>query len=259
MQPITLTIPEITAWLGSFFWPFVRIAAMFSIAPVIGGRQIPAQIKIAAAILVTLSVLPLQQAVPEVAPWSAIGVYITAQQMLIGLVMGFILTLVFAAMNIAGHSIGMSMGLGFSLAVDPNNGVQVPIISQFFSITATLLFLSLNGHLALISTMASSFEYLPVASEGIRPDGLWQLIKFSSIMFAGALSVALPAIIALLMANLVMGVMTRSAPQMNIFSIGFPMTMMAGFTILIFTLPNMLSVFERLMDESFLAMLEVLK
>lgn len=259
MQPFVLTIPEITAWLGGFFWPFVRISAMLSVAPVIGGRQIPAQIKIAVAILITLSILPLQQNVPAVAPWSAIGVYITAQQMLIGLVMGFILTLVFAAMNLAGHAIGMSMGLGFSMSVDPNYGVQVPIISQFFSITATLIFLSLNGHLALISTMAGSFEYLPVATVGISQDGLWQLIKFSSIMFAGALSVALPAIIALLMANLVMGVMTRSAPQMNIFSIGFPMTMMAGFTILIFTLPNMLPVFERLMDESFVVLLKVLE
>ncbi len=250
MQPLVLSTADITAWLGKFFWPLVRVSSMLAITPVIGGRNIPAPVKVVLAVLLTIAVMPASQEVPAVTPWSAPGVYITAQQILIGLSMGFILLLVFAAVNIAGHSIAMSMGLGFSLISDPNNGVQVPIVSQFLAITASLLFLSLNGHLALISTVAASFEYLPVAGAGITTKGIWHILQWAAIMFSGALSIALPAIVAVLISNLVMGVMTRSAPQLNIFSIGFPMTMMVGFVALVLTIPNLLPVFDALLNTS---------
>ncbi len=255
MQPLTLTTAELTGWVGQFFWPFTRVMAMLAITPVIGGKNIPVPVKILLGLLLTIAVLPVNQATPSVTPWSAAGVYVVAQQILIGLSMGFILLLVFTAVNLAGHSIAMAMGLGFSLTVDPNQGVHVPIVSQFLSILASLLFLSLNGHLALISTLASSFELLPVASPGITSQGLWDIILWAAIMFSGALSIALPAIVAILISNLVMGVMTRSSPQLNIFSIGFPMTMLVGFVALLLTLPNMLPVFQRLMDLSFTRMM----
>jgi flagellar biosynthetic protein FliR len=145
----------------------------------------------------------------------------------------------------------MSMGLGFALAADPINGVQVPVVSQFLLITSSLLFVSMDGHLALINMMATSFEILPVASAGIDPAALWTLLQWSKVMFSGAASIALPAVMSLLTVNLVMGIMTRAAPQLNIFSVGFPMTMMAGYIILLYSVPTLLPVFEHMLQDAF--------
>jgi len=251
MQPLILSSAEITAWIGSFLWPLIRVASMFSIAPVIGGKQIPRRIRIVAALLITLAIVPMQQDVPIIDPWSAERVYVTAQQILIGLIMGFILMLVFAAVTLAGENIAMSMGLGFAMASDPINGVQVPVVSQFLVITASLLFLSMDGHLSIISMMATSFELLPIGTDGVSTAALWTLLQWAKIMFNAAASIALPAIMSLLTVNLVMGVMTRAAPQLNIFSVGFPMTMMAGYLILLFSLPTLLSVFDSLLKDAF--------
>ncbi len=251
MQPLILSSAEITAWIGSFLWPLIRVASMFSIAPVIGGKQIPRRIRIVAALLITLAILPMQQEVPIIDPWSAEGVYVTAQQILIGLIMGFILMLVFAAVTLAGENIAMSMGLGFAMASDPINGAQVPVVGQFLVITASLLFLSMDGHLSLISMMAASFEILPIGTDGVSTAALWTLLQWAKIMFNAAASIALPAIMSLLTVNLVMGVMTRAAPQLNIFSVGFPMTMMAGYIILLFSLPTLLTVFDSLLKDAF--------
>jgi len=251
MQPLILSSSEITAWIGSFLWPFIRVASMFSIAPVIGGKQIPRRIRIVSALLITLAILPMQHDIPVINPWSAEGIYVTAQQILIGLIMGFILMLMFAAVTLAGEYIAMSMGLGFAMASDPVNGVQVPVVSQFLVMTASLLFLSMDGHLSLISMMVTSFDILPIGSKGIPTEALWTLLQWAKIMFNAAASIALPAIISLLTVNLVMGIMTRAAPQLNIFSVGFPMTMMAGYIILLFSLPTLLAVFDSLLEDVF--------
>ena len=221
MQPLILSSAEITAWIGSFLWPLIRVASMFSIAPVIGGKQIPRRIRIVAALLFTLAIVPMQQDVPIIVPWSAEGVYVTAQQILIGLIMGFILMLVFAAVTLAGENIAMSMGLGFAMASDPINGVQVPVVSQFLVITASLLFLSMDGHLSIISMMATSFELLPIGTDGVSTAALWTLLQWAKIMFNAAASIALPAIMSLLTVNLVMGVMTRAAPQLKKISVSY--------------------------------------
>ena len=259
MQPLTLTTAEITSWLGSFFWPLVRVMAMFSIVPVFGIKQLPVPLKITLAFLLTLAILPFQQNIPSVTPWSASGLTITVQQILIGVAMGLSLQLVFTAMQLAGANIAMSMGLGFAMASDPLNGVAVPVISQFLSITATLLFISMDGHLAIIDMLAKSFQYLPVSTIGIGPEGVWHLLQWASVIFSGAIAVAIPAIIALLAVNLTMGIMTRAAPQLNIFSIGFPITLMAGFLLLYLMIPNIVPVFERMVDTAFSEITRILQ
>ena len=258
MQPLVISSAEVTAWVGSFYWPLIRVAAMFSITPVIGGKQVPRNIRVAVALLITFTMLPLQQTMPAIEPWSAEGIYVTAQQILIGLMMGFILTVVFAALTLAGHNIAMSMGLGFSLAADPINGVQVPVISQLLTITASLIFITLDGHLALINMMATSFKVLPVASEGISTNAIWTFLLWAKIMFNAAASIALPASISLLTANVVMGTLTRAAPQLNIFSVGFPMTMMAGYLIVLYSLPSLLPLFNNMLQNAFSVMGAVL-
>jgi flagellar biosynthetic protein FliR len=141
----------------------------------------------------------------------------------------------------------MSMGLGFASMVDPTNGVNVPVVSQFFIIIGTLLFLALGGHLMLIQLVVSSFESLPISATGVGRADFWSLISWGSQMFVGALWVAIPALISMLVITLSMGVMTRAAPQLNIFSVGFPVTMFMGFIILLLVMPGLLPRFNQMM------------
>jgi flagellar biosynthetic protein FliR len=152
--------------------------------------------------------------------------------------MGFILQLIFSALTQAGEYIALAMGLGFASAMDPVGGVQVPMISQFLTILAMLIFLALNGHLVFIELLLKSFDTLPVTAAGLTSDDLWAVVRFGQTMFSHAVLIALPAMAALLLVNLAMGVVTRAAPQLNIFAIGFPLTILAGFIVLILMLPS---------------------
>lgn len=238
---------QATAFVGSLLWPFMRISAMLMAMPVIGTRLVSVRFRVVLAILISFLALPLLPAMPAVEPLSAAGLTITVHQVLIGLAMGFILQLVLGALTIAGEAIAMTMGLGFASMVDPANGVNVPVLSQFFLIIGTLLFLSLGGHLMVIQLVVSSFQSIPVGVEGIDRDSFWLIISFSSQMFIAAIWIALPALISILVITLAMGVMTRAAPQLNIFSVGFPVTMLMGFIIIMLLMPTILPRFNQLL------------
>ncbi len=238
---------QATAFVGSLLWPMMRIGAMLLAMPVIGTRLVPTRVKIIVTLVLAAMVLPLLPETPRVEALSLEGLFVSAQQILIGLAMGFTLQLVFGALMIAGESIAMTMGLGFASMVDPTNGVNVPVISQLFIIVGTLLFLALGGHLMLIQLVVSSFETMPIATTGVSRDSFYALAAWGSQMFIGALWVAIPALVSMLVITLSMGVMTRAAPQLNIFSVGFPVTMFAGFIILILTLPGFLPRINQMM------------
>lgn len=240
---------QATAFVGAFLWPFMRLSAMLMAIPVIGTRLVTTRVRIGASVVITIMVMPLLPEMPAVEPLSFAGLSISLQQIIIGLAMGFILQLVLAALSIAGEAIALSMGLGFASMVDPANGVNVPVLSQFFLILGTLLFLALGGHLAIIQLVINSFQTLPVGAEGITRESLWVIISFSSQMFIGAIWIALPAMISILVITLSMGVMTRAAPQLNIFSVGFPVTMLMGFIIMMLVLPTFLPRFNQLLIE----------
>ena len=140
---------------------------------------------------------------------------------------------------------GLGMGLGFAMAVDPQNGVQVPVLSQLYVIFATLIFLSIDGHLILIQFLADSFILLPVSLTGWSNDFGINVVLLGSQMFLGALLLVLPALTAILLINVAFGVITRAAPQLNIFAVGFPVTILAGFVFITLSMP---SVFERLVN-----------
>ncbi len=243
-------ISEATAFVGSLLWPMMRIGAMLLAMPVLGTRLLPTRVKIILTLVLSVLVVPLLPPVPAVEPLSLAGLMISVQQILIGLAMGFTLQLVFGALMIAGESIAMSMGLGFASMVDPTNGVNVPVISQFFIIVGTLLFLAFGGHLVLFQLVISSFQSLPISPTGVDRGGLWALAAWGSQMFIGALWVAIPALVSMLVITLAMGVMTRAAPQLNIFSVGFPVTMFAGFIILMLVMPGFLSRFNQMLLEA---------
>jgi flagellar biosynthetic protein FliR len=248
-----LTTAELTHWLGSMFWPFVRIAMMFAVAPIFGGNLVPMRVKLILALLLTWVMLPLIPPVPSIEPLSAASVLITLQQMLIGLAIGFAMQLVFTALIVGGQTVAMGMGLGFASMVDPQNGVQVPVIGQYYLVIATLLFLVLNGHLALISVLADSFQSLPIGNAMLSRDNLWEMAAWASRMFAGGVLVALPAVTAILLVNLSFGVVSRSAPQLNIFGVGFPVTLVLGFLLLLVTVPGLLPQMNTMMLDALAA------
>jgi len=248
---ITLGTEQIAIWLGSFFWPFVRISAMMMAAPVFGARMMPVRIRIVLAMTISVLTIPLLPPVPAVDPVSLAAANILFQQILIGVATGLIIQMVFQSLVIAGEAIANGMGLGFARMVDPANGVQVPVISQFFVVMATLLFVILNGHLLLIQLMVRSFEILPIGEAGLSLAGIKAVVSWGSQMFIGGLLVGLPAVTALLVVNVAMGVITRAAPQLNIFAVGFPLMILLGFIFLAATLPSVFAQFTQMLMNAF--------
>jgi len=170
---------------------------------------------------------------------------------MIGLTSGFILQLVFAAVVFAGQGVALSMGLGFSTMVDPQNGQQVPVIAQFYTVTTTLIFISLDGHLLLIQMLLDSFKTLPIGIDSIDKAGIWSIIAWSSRMFAGGLLLSMPVMASLLLVNVIFGVAARAAPQLQIFSVGFPVTLMLGLLLVWKTLPDALDQFSGMLTDAY--------
>jgi len=188
---------------------------------------------------------------PIIEIFSFQGFMVALQQVAIGLCTGFILQMVFASVVFAGQGVAFSMGLGFASMVDPQTGIQVPVIAQVYVMTSTLLFLVMDGHLLMVEMLVDSFNTLPVAVEGLTSIDIWSLLSWSSMIFAGGLLLSLPLVAGLLMINVSFGVATRAAPQLNIFAVGFPVTLMTGMLLLWLTLPNVLDQFSGLLTNAY--------
>jgi len=239
---------QIATWVGSFMWPFIRIGAMFMAMPVIGTQSVPVRVRLAITLSVTVVIAPLLHDLPVLDPFSLAFWIIIIQQFLIGVAMGFALQLMFSAVITSGQIIAQQMGLGFAAMVDPSNGLQVPMVSQLYLLAVVLIFLIFNGHLILIEVVANSFNTLPVGQEVLSPDSLWQLISWGSDMFAGALLISLPTVGALLVVNISFGIITRAAPQLNIFAVGFPIMIVLGFAVIMTTLPSLVPQTSKLLQ-----------
>jgi len=248
---MNLSTLEIQQYLGLYLWPFFRIASMLMVMPIIGNRMLPFRLRLILAAMMTIVIAPIVPHAPSIDPISYQGMLLTASQILIGVMMGFVFKLVFEIFTIGGQVIAMQSGLGFASMVDPATGNSVPLISQFYLIFVSLLFLSLNGHLMLIQALVTSFTTLPVSHGGFALNSIWELLNFSSVIFKGGVLVALPAIISLLLVNISFGVMTRAAPQLNIFTIGFPITLTLGLVVIYLTLSGVPPHFEYFLGAGF--------
>lgn len=247
---MSFSYPEFLQLVGLYFYPFVRIGAMLSIMPIYGIRAVPAQVKLMLTIFITMAVAPSLALPPPVDPFTWQGVLFILQQVLIGLAMGVVFLIVFQAFVVAGHMIAIGMGLAFASMVDPGTGSQAPIVAQYFTIIATLLFLALNGHLLVIQMVVDSFEYLPIGTSFLNRDSLWLIVEFGSYMFSAGVLIALPAITALLLINVAFGVVTRAAPALNIFAVGFPVTLLTGLVMLSLTTPLILPHLQELIHRA---------
>ena len=237
-------------------WPFFRIAGVLMVAPVFGARLVPLRVRMALAVATTIVVSPLLAPTRPFDLTLATG-FVVAQEVLLGAAMGFVLQMIFDALIVAGQTIAMGMGLGLATMIDPQRGVSVPVVSQFFVILGLLIFLSLGGHLATIRLIADSFELLPLGGS-LSVNGVWRVVDWGGQMFAGAVRIALPAATALLIANIAFGVMSRAAPTLNLFAVGLPAGLLLGFLILLLNIGNLSALLAEFLQATFTMIGEML-
>ncbi|MGD1988465.1 MAG: flagellar biosynthetic protein FliR [Pseudomonadales bacterium] len=245
---------DLTGVLSSIeaaFGPFLRASAMFYAAPVFSARALPTPLRVLLAASVSLLVVPFLPEVAAFEPLSLEGLLRMAQEVLLGAMMGFAIAMAFSVLTQAGENIALGMGLGFASINDPNNGLSVPIVSQFYGIVGTLLFLALGGHGLVIEALQASFQRLPVGFDGLEPKAYGQLVWWGAEMYGFAVLLALPAVASLLLVNLAFGVITRTAPQLNLFAIGFPIMILVGLGVIVLTLPALLDDFTGVLAAAF--------
>lgn len=243
---------QLEGYLVQYFWPFTRIGACLMIAPGFGAQFVPPRLRIVLAIALTLLVAPSLTPPNNVTLVSINGFIITLQQVLIGLAAGFALQTVFDSLAMGGQLLANSMGLSFAFNVDPQHGASTPVVGQLYMLLVMLTFLALNGHLALLRALMDGFKTLPVSIDGLSPESVWSIVGWGRYLFEGALAVALPGMTALLIVNLGFGVMSRAAPSLNMFAVGFPITLVFGVVIVLLGLPavqaSFISLFASALD-----------
>ncbi len=255
---ISISSELINSWIIHLLWPLTRVLGVMATAPILSDRSIPARAKLGLGIVLTLIIMPTLPPVPQFDIFSLKGLLILVQQMIIGLAMGFSIRLVFAAVGMAGQMIGMSMGLGFAVFFDPMTQSQNTAISQFLTMLLMLIFLSLDGHLMMVRALADSFVTMPIAMEGnsISP---MKIAMWGQTIFTTGLLLSLPAVAALLITNMALGILTRTAPQLNLFGIGFPVTLSIGFLVLALALQGMLMPMKGMVQDSLQYMQEIVQ
>lgn len=246
---LELTDAQISTWVASFILPLFRVAAVLMTMPIFGTTLLPARIRLYFAVAITVVIVPGLPPLPEVNPLSLSGLLLIAEQVIIGALFGMALQLFFQVFVIAGQIVAIQMGMAFASMVDPANGVNVAVVSQFLTMLVTLLFLSMNGHLVVFEVLTESFTTLPIGS-GLLVNHFWDMAGRLGWVLGAALLLVLPAITALLVVNIAFGVMTRAAPQLNIFSIGFPLTLVLGLGIFWVGLADILSHYQSLASEA---------
>ena len=219
-------------------------------APVFSLRALNLRLRILLALALTWMIFPLYSW-PRLDPLSAVGLLEVFNQIAIGLLMGLSLQIITAAILLAGQSVSNAMGLSIANMMDPNLG-NVPVIAQFLLILSTLIFLGLGGHAMMLGMVVDSFASLPIGQQLLTEKSWVHFLNWSSMIFLGAVLLALPVMVTLLFINIGLGVATRAAPSLNIFQVGLPAMIVAGFGALVFALPSMGARIEWLWLQGFL-------
>ncbi|MBK5539830.1 flagellar type III secretion system protein FliR [Pseudomonas sp. TH05] len=249
MSLLALTDTQISTWVATFMLPLFRITAVLMTMPIFGTTLVPRRVRLYFAVAITVVLVPGLPPMPEVRALDLSALLLIGEQVIIGALLGFSLQLFFQAFVVAGQIISIQMGMGFASMVDPTNGVSAAVIGQFLTMLVTLLFLGMNGHLVVFEVLTESFTTLPVGS-GMLVNHFWELAGKLGWVLGAAMLLVLPAITALLVVNIAFGIMTRAAPQLNIFSIGFPLTLVLGLVIFWVTLGDILNQYQPLAVEA---------
>ncbi|MBC3917367.1 flagellar biosynthetic protein FliR [Undibacterium sp. CY18W] len=251
---ISFSSNELIALINSFIWPLTRILGMIAVAPPFGNNTVPVQIKLALGIVLSLIVAPTLPAMPALDPVSLNGILVLSQQLIIGIGMGFVMRVVFSAIEMAGEVAGLTMGLGFATFFDPQTQGRSSAIAQFLVLTATLLMLTANVHLSMLATLVESFQTIPISTTFQTGLNYQKMALWGEQIFSVGMHLSLPIVAALLVTNVALGILTRAAPQLNLFGIGFPITIGVGFLMLALIMPYLLLPLENLFQQGIEAM-----
>jgi flagellar biosynthetic protein FliR len=258
MELLNFSEEQLGAYLGQFLWPLFRVMGFLMVAPVIGSQLVPTRIRLIIAVAIAVLIAPVLPDMPQVQGLSVQAILLVGQQLLIGLSLGFFLQMVFQTFVLAGQMIAMQMGLGFASMMDPTNGVNVAVVSSFYLMFVTMLFIALDGHLTMLEVLVESFRSLPISLDfNFASTSLLAIISSISWIFSSAMIIALPALTALLITNVAFGIMTRAAPQLNIFAMGFPVSLLLGVFLMWLTLPAVAESAANLFEQAFIRMAQL--
>lgn len=245
---ISISEAQLAAWISPIFWPFLRVLALFTSAPVFSSRAIPIRAKVVLAFLVALAMQAGLPDSPIIGFTDPRAVEVVIQQVGVGLAIGFAVRVVFAAVELAGEVVGFQMGLNFASFFDPTIGAQSSAVARFFGQMTVLLFLALNGHLMVLMAIHKSFVAFPVGEGLLQSLRHMRVHQLGADLFASAFWIALPMVGMLMFTNLALGIVSRIAPQINIFAVGFPITLVVGLICIALMLP--------MLDQPFLALMQ---
>lgn len=252
---ITLTTSEIQHWLLAFFFPLARVLAVLAAAPPFNNPGLTVRVRMVIGLAVTFAITPALPAIPHIDPGSGLGLLVFAQQLLIGFAIGFSMRLVFSAVDLAGEVISLQMGLGFASSYDPQSAGQTGVVSEFLGLLALLVFMAINGHLMVIATLTKSFSVIPIRTFSTNAGTWWEVTRAGGIIFSSGLLLSLPMLIALMITNLALAILSRAAPQLNLMAIGFPLTLALGLAALMFGLSYLSMPLQRLFEYGLESML----
>ena len=234
---ITFSEADIMAWVSPVFWPFLRVLAVFSSAPIFSARSVPVRTRVALAFLIAFCAQASLDGQPVIGLTDAGALSAVMQQVVIGVAIGLAVRIVFAAVELAGEVIGLQMGLNYAGFFDPATNQTTSAVGRFFGNMTMLLFVILNGHLLVLQAVVASFETFPLGSGALDAVAAMRLHELGAVVFRYGLWIAIPLIGMLLFVNIVLGFISRVAPQMNAFAIGFPLTLSTGLLGIAVTLP----------------------
>ena len=223
----------------ALLWPMLRISAFLAFSSIFSIRAVNLRIRVAIGMVLTIF-LSMQLEVPRIDPVTADGLKEIFNQLFIGFALAMIMQLATAAIVLAGQAVSGSMGLSMATMVDPTMG-SVPVVSAFFNILGTLVFLSIGGHLIVFGLLLESFTLFPIGKSLMTPDLLGKMTAWGAMMFVAGLLISLPVVITLLFVNIGVGFITRSAPSLNIFSVGLPAILLSGFVVVWLAIPSMIN------------------
>ncbi len=251
---LSFSSEQLNAWIVALLWPAARILSIITVTPLFGHRGVPVQVKLGLGLMLAVAIAPGLPPLPAVAPFSYEGILLLIQQVLIGLAIGFIMRLVFAGIELAGEVAALTMGLSFASFFDPNTSTSASVLSQWFGWLALTVFISANLHLAVVAVMADSFHILPISAAPVGTGPFKLAASYGSHIFSIGVQLSLPIVAALLITNLALGILTKAAPQLNIFAIGFPVTLGIGFLVVATVLPYLAQPIVRVIEQGIMAM-----
>ncbi|CAD5246357.1 MULTISPECIES: flagellar biosynthetic protein FliR [Halomonadaceae] len=246
---VEVTFAQLQGWLVAFLWPFARITAFMAASPLWGHSSVPNQAKVGLAALIAIVIAPILPAMPDIAIMSWAGIGVMIEQILIGLAMGLVMHIMFAVVQAAGDFIGLQMGLAFASFFDASSGTNIMVLSRILYMITLLMFLAMNGHLMVLETLIMSFQTLPIGIGTFNPDAFILLSRYAGTIFASGMLLALPLVGSLLTINLALGILNRSAPQLTVFNIGFPTSLIVGLILMMVLMTDINRFLQRLFTQ----------